>query len=122
MNAPATLSGHEMPLDERLERALHSLGETLSSAADAKGKAENLEAILKQKKAVLFLKYKSGGESAATAEQMALADPAYAEAMAEWMKANLAHRRLDAEADAARLRFEAWRTASSNRRAEMNLR
>jgi hypothetical protein len=122
MNAPAPLSGHEMPLDERLERALHSLGETLSEAADAKGRAENLEAILKQKKAVLFLKYKSGGESAATAEQMALADPVYAEAQAEWMKANLAYRRLDAEAEAARLRFEAWRTASSNRRAEMNLR
>lgn len=122
MSAPAPLSGHEMPLDERLERALHSLGETLANAADAKAEAENLEAAMKQKKAVLFLKYKSGGESAATAEQMALADPVYAEALADWTKANLAYRRLDAEAEAARLRFEAWRTASSNRRAEMNLR
>ena len=119
MNA---LTQNQMPLEERLERALHALGETLSSAANARAEAENLEAAMKQKKAVLFLKYKSGGESAATAEQMALADPVYAEAQADWMKANLAFRRLDAEADAARLRFEAWRTASSNRRAEMNLR
>jgi hypothetical protein len=111
-----------MPLEERYERALHALGETLTTAGNAKGEAENLEAMLKQKKAVLFLKYKSGGESAATAEQMALADPVYAEALADYMKANLAYRRLDAEADAAKLRFEAWRTASSNKRAEMNLR
>lgn len=118
MNAMTNL----MPLDERLERALHSLGETLSAAADARGEAENTEAMMKQKKAVLFLKYKSGGESAATAEQMALADPVYAECLADWTKANLAYRRLDAEAEAARLRFEAWRTASSNKRAELNLR
>jgi hypothetical protein len=111
-----------MPLEERYERALHALSETLCSAGNAKAEAENLEAMMKQKKAVLFLKYKSGGESAATAEQMALADPVYAECLADYMKANLAYRRLDAEADAAKLRFEAWRTASSNKRAEMNLR
>lgn len=117
MNAPVI-----MPLEEKLEAALHSLGETLSQAATARADAETHEAVMKQKKAVLFLKYKSGGESAATAEQMALADPVYAEALTDWTKANLVYRRLDAEAEAARLRFEAWRTASSNRRAEMNLR
>lgn len=111
-----------LPLEERLERALHTLGQVLSQAATARADAETNEAILKQKKAVLFLKYKSGGESAATAEQMALADPAYQEALTDWTKANLAYRRLDAEAEAARLRFEAWRTASSNKRAELNLR
>ena len=111
-----------MPLEERYERALASMGDMLSEAGTARAEAENAEAAMKQKKAVLFLKYKSGGESAATAEQMAMADPVYAEAQADWMKANLVWRRLDAEAEAARLRFEAWRTASSNRRAEMNLR
>jgi hypothetical protein len=101
---------------------LQNMTGLLSQAATARADAENHEAFMKQKKAVLFLKYKSGGESAATAEQMALADPIYAEALADWTKANLAYRRLDAEAEAAKLRFEAWRTASSNRRAEMNLR
>lgn len=118
MNAPVAL----MPLEEKLETALHNLSGVLSQAAVARADAENHEAMLKQKKAVLFLKYKSGGESAATAEQMALADPVYAEALADYVKANLAYRRMDAEAEAARLRFEAWRTASSNKRAEMNLR
>jgi hypothetical protein len=123
MNAPAPLSGHDlMPLDERLEVAMHNLSQALSVAATARADAENMEAAMKQKKAVLFLKYKSGGESAATAEQMALADPIYAEALADYMKANLAYRRLDAEADAAKLRFEAWRTLNANKRAEMNLR
>jgi hypothetical protein len=117
MNAPMV-----MPLDEKLEAALHTLSQTLSQAATARADAETHEAVMKQKKAVLFLKYKSGGESAATAEQMALADPVYAEALTDWTKANLVYRRFDAEAEAARLRFEAWRTASSNRRAEMNLR
>ena len=111
-----------MPLEEKYERALQNLSQVLATAGTARADAENHEAMLKQKKAVLFLKYKSGGESAATAEQMALADPIYAEALADWTKANLAYRRLDAEADAAKLRFEAWRTASSNKRAEMNLR
>jgi acyl-CoA reductase-like NAD-dependent aldehyde dehydrogenase len=77
---------------------------------------------MKQKRAVLFVKYKSGGESASTAEQMARADPVYAEASAEWMAANFKHRRLDAAAEARRLSFEAWRTLNANKRAEMNLR
>ena len=111
-----------MPLEERYERALDNLTNILSQAATARADAEAQEAIMKQKKAVLFLKYKAKGESAATAEQMALADPDYQEALTDWTKANLVYRRMDAEAEAARLRFEAWRTASSNRRAEMNLR
>ena len=111
-----------MPLEERYERALASMGDLLSQAATARAEAENAEAAIKQKKAVLFLKYKSGGESAATAEQMALADPVYAEALADWMKANLVYRRLAADAEASQQRFEAWRTLSANRRAEMNLR
>lgn len=118
MNAQTAI----MPLEEKLERALSGLSETLQVAALHKAEAENLEAVMKQKKAVLFLKYKSKGESAATAEQMALADPVYEEALTDWTKANLVYRRLDAEAEAARLRFEAWRTASSNKRAEMSLR
>lgn len=116
------MSNELMPLEERYERALHALEQTLSQAGTARADAENLEAAMKQKKAVLFLKYKSGGESAATAEQMAMADPVYAEALADYMKANFTYRRLDAEADAAKLRFEAWRTASSNERARINMR
>lgn len=111
-----------MPLDERIERALQSMGDALSEAAEARANAEGLEEAMKQKRAVLFVKYKSQGESASTAENMARADPVYEEAMAAWTAANLAYRRLDAEAERRRLSFEAWRTLNANRRAEMNLR
>lgn len=116
------MSNDLMPLEEKLERAMHSYGIAMDEAAEARAEAENLDALLKHKKAVLFLKYKSGGESAATAEQMAIADPVYAEDLALWMAANLKHRRLAAEESKREKAFEAWRTASSNRRAEMNMR
>lgn len=111
-----------MPLDERIERALHSMGEALTEAAEARAMAESLDEARKQKRAVLFVKYKAAGESASTSEQMAMADPIYGEALAEWTAANLKYRRLDAEAERRKLAFEAWRTVNANRRAEMNLR
>jgi hypothetical protein len=116
------MSNDLMPLEEKLERALHGLGEALEAAGEARANAENLDERRKQKRAVLFIKYKSKGESAATAEQMAMADPEYEEAVAEWTVANLAYRRLDAQAEKRRLGFECWRTISANRRAEANLR
>jgi hypothetical protein len=116
------MSNDLMPLEERIERAMHAYGEVMDEAAEARAEAENLEAMMKHKKAVLFLKYKSGGESAATAEQMALADPVYAEDLALWTAANLRYRRLAAQESKREKAFEAWRTASSNKRAEMNLR
>jgi hypothetical protein len=116
------MSNELMPLEEKLERALHSLGESLECAGEARAAAENLDERRKQKRAVLFIKYKSQGESAATAEQMAMADPVYEEALADWTSANLKYRRLDAEAEKRRLAFEAWRTVNANERARINLR
>lgn len=116
------MSAELMPLEEKYERALQSLGERLTEAAQARGDAERLEARLKQKKAILVIKHRKEAGSASLAEQMALADPEYELALAEWEVANIKYRLTDAEADKARLSFEAWRTASSNKRAEMNLR
>lgn len=111
-----------MPLEERYERALHALGDKLTAAAQARGDAERLDKRLKQKEAILFIKHRKDAGSAALAERMALADPEYELALAEWEVANIKYRLADAEADKARLGFEAWRTASSNKRAELNLR
>lgn len=111
-----------MPLEEKLERALHSLGDALAEAGDARGEAERLESRLKSKRAVLFIKHKAEKRSDKLTEAMAIADPEYQEAQTEWELANLRWRRLDAEAERRKLSFEAWRTASSNKRAEMNLR
>jgi hypothetical protein len=118
MNAHSAL----MPLEEKYERALHVLGEKLTECAQARGDAERLEKRLKQKEAMLFIKHRKEAGSAALAERMALADPEYELALAEWEVANIKYRLADAEADRAKLSFEAWRTASSNKRAEMQLR
>lgn len=111
-----------MPLEERYERALHALGEKLNTAGETRGDAERLEKRLKQKHAILFVKHRKEAGSAAMADMLALADPEYELALSEWETANIKYRISDAEADKAKLAFEAWRTASSNKRAEMNLR
>lgn len=111
-----------MPLEERYERALHALGEKLSECAQARGDAERLEGRLKQRKAILTLKHRKEAGSAAMAETMALADREYELALSEYETARIKHLLADADAEKAKLSFEAWRTASSNKRAEMNLR
>lgn len=116
------MSTELMPLEEKYERALHALGEKLIECANARGDAERLDKRLKQKQAILFIKHRKEAGSAVLAEAMALADREYELALAEWEVANLKYRVADAEADKAKLGFEAWRTASSNKRAEMNLR
>lgn len=111
-----------MPLEERYEVALHALGEKLSDCAQARGDAERLEGRLKQRKAILTLKHRKEAGSAAMAETMALADREYELALSEYETARIKHLLADADAEKAKLGFEAWRTSSSNRRAEMNMR
>lgn len=111
-----------MPLEERYERALHALGEKLSEAASCRGEAERLEGRLKQRKAILTLKHRKEAGSAAMAETMALADREYELVLSEYETARIKHLLADAEAEKARLSFEAWRSCSANRRAEMALR
>jgi hypothetical protein len=53
---------------------------------------------------------------------MAEADPVYELACADWESAAMDAETLRAQAEAKRMRFEAWRTANATRRAQMNLR
>ena len=55
-------------------------------------------------------------------EQMAEADPVYELACTDWENAALEAETLRAQAEAKRMRFEAWRTSAANERAAMNLR
>lgn len=110
-----------MPLEEKIERAMHSLGESLDAYGQARGDAERLEKRLKQKQAIIFLKYKAG-RSIAEAEAMALADPEYELALSEWEAANLRYRLADAAAEKRKMGFEAWRTINATERAKMSLR
>lgn len=53
---------------------------------------------------------------------MAEADPVYELACTDWENAALEAETLRAQAEAKRMRFDAWRTANATERAKMQLR
>lgn len=111
-----------MPLEEKLEIALQALAGKLEHAAEMKAQAEASDERKKQILSAMVVHYRGEGMGIGEAEHQARASKPYKDASEEWIAANFDHRKADAIADAARLKFEAWRTASSNKRAEMNLR
>jgi len=105
-----------------IDRAVDDAEKLFVAAGQAKVKAEAMDLRRKRVRATLFVKYKGEGNAVGASEQMAEADPVYELACADWEAAALEAETLRAQAEAKRLRFEAWRTAESTRRAEMNLR
>jgi len=105
-----------------LDRAIHEAEELFVSAGEAKVKAEAMDMRRKRVRATLFVKYKADGNAAGASEQMAEADPVYELACADWEAAAMDAERLRAQAEAKRMRFDAWRTANATQRAQMNLR
>lgn len=111
-----------MPLEERLEAALHGLGQAMEVAGEARAKAEALDERRKQIKAVMIVKFRGEGKGMAEAEAHALASETYKLAAGEWEIANYDYRAAEAKAKTRELAFEAWRTANANERARINLR
>ncbi len=114
MNAHSNISG--------IDRAIDEAEKLFVSAGRAKVHAEAQDLRRKRVRATLFVKYKADGNPAGASEQMAEADPVYALACTDWENAALDAETLRAQAEAKRLRFEAWRTQSATARAQMNLR
>jgi hypothetical protein len=108
--------------DDRLERSLHTLESSLEGAAEARAKAEELEEKKKQVLATMVVHYRNEGCGIGEAEHQARASKPYKDAADEWAMANYAYRKTDAQAEARRIAFEAWRTKSATQRAAMNLR
>ena len=92
------------------------------AAGRAKVKAEGLDLRRKRVRATLVVKYKGDGNAQGMSEQMAEADPVYELACADWEAAAFEAETLKAQAEAKRMRFDAWRTANATERAKMNLR
>ena len=107
---------------DALERAIDEAERLFVSAGQAKVKAEGMDLRRKRVRASLFVKYKGDGNPAGASEQMAEADPVYELACADWESAALDAETLRAQAEAKRMRFEAWRTANATERAKMSLR
>lgn len=116
MNEIATTAGND------LDRAVDEAERLFICAGQAKVKAEAMDLRRKRVRAALFVKYKADGNAAGASEQMAEADPVYELACTDWENAALDAETLRAQAEAKRMKFEAWRTANATRRAQMNLR
>lgn len=116
MNAPAHLR------TSGIDRAIDGIETLLIEAGQAKVRAEAADLRRKRVRATLFVKYKADGNAAGASEQMAEADPVYELACADWESAAFEHETLRAQAEARRMKFEAWRTAAATERAAMNLR
>lgn len=105
-----------------IDRAVDEAERLFVQSGQAKVKAEAMDLRRKRVRATLFVKYKADGNPAGASEQMAEADPVYELACADWESAAMEAETLRAQAEAKRMRFEAWRTANATKRAEMNLR
>jgi len=116
MNAPARIP------NDNLDRAIDEAERLFVEAGRAKVNAEAMDLRRKRVRAALFVKYKGDGNPAGASEQMAEADPVYELACTDWQNAALEAETLRAQAEAKRMRFESWRTASATARAQMNLR
>lgn len=105
-----------------IDRAINDAEELFVKAGQAKVRAEAQDLRRKRVRAALFVKYKADGNAAGASEQMAEADPVYELACTDWENAALDAETLRAQAEAKRMRFDAWRTANATERAKMNLR
>lgn len=111
-----------MTHSDTLERSIEEAEQLFIAAGRAKVNAEAMDLRRKRVRATLFVKHKGDGNAAGASEQMAEADPVYELACADWESAALEAETLRAQAEAKRMRFEAWRTANATERAKMNLR
>jgi hypothetical protein len=107
---------------DAMDVAIHEAEELFVRAGRAKIAAEAADLRRKRVRATLFVKYKSDGNAAGASEQMAEADPVYEAACVDWELAAYDAEALRAQAEAKRMRFDAWRSANATERAKMQLR
>ncbi len=106
---------NELISDNEVERALDYLRDNAETMGKAKAEAVRAEHMLKHIKAMAM---KLSGESAVSAqEREALASEQYVVAIDTTARAAGEYERLRALREAAALKIEAWRTASSNYRS-----
>ena len=105
-----------MITDDQVDDALKYLRDSAPKAAVARAQAKTLEKYLgvveAQQKAV------STGSSNAAAQDQARASPEYKQALDAWEEAVRRDSEFTMLREAASARIEAWRTQSSNLRAE----
>jgi hypothetical protein len=98
---------------DAMDMAIHEAEELFIRAGKAKVKAEASDMRRKRVRAALFVKYKGQGKGAGESEQFAEADPVYEAACVDWELAAYDAETLRAQAEAKRMKFDAWRTANA---------
>lgn len=105
-----------------IDRAIEETERLFVEAGQAKVRAEGLDERRKRVRAALFVKYRAEGKGSAESTEFAMADPVYEMACIDRDTASMEAETLRAQAEAKRMKFEAWRTANATKRAQMNLR
>ena len=106
----------------QIDRAIDEAERLFTEAGRAKVTAEAADMRRKRVRAALFIKHKATARSIAEAEALAESDPTYELACVDWESAAYEAETLRAQAEAKRMKFEAWRTSKATERAQMNLR
>lgn len=109
-------------MSDPIETAIAAAETLFIDAGRAKVKAESMDMRRKRVRAALFIKHRATVKSAAEAQELAECDPAYELACNDWEAAAYDAETLRAQAEAKRMKFEAWRTANATERARMSLR
>lgn len=105
-----------MITEKQIEAALEYLRESVDDASKAKSDMVLTEQWIKTTKAKLMAQ--NAGTSMAAAEAKALADPAFAQAVEAYGAAVQLFSFHQMKRETAQAWIEAWRTQSSNQRAE----
>lgn len=112
----------EIITPDKLNQAVDRAEDILTRAGQSKVRAAQMNYRRKSIRAAMFIKHKANVKSAAEATELAECDPVYELAKEDWFAAEMEAETLNAQAKAAMMRFDAWRTANATNRAQMNLR
>ena len=105
-------------MSERAEKAINYIRDKAEEFARAKSNRVHLEQFRKSKKAMLVQMAPEACKTAQAKESYAYAHEDYVQLCEGLREAVFAEEKLRYEIEAARLRFEQWRTQEANGRAE----
>jgi hypothetical protein len=109
-------------MSDTIDEAMERLRVAMLESATAMSEAARLDERRKIIRSQLVKKYRAEGKAVGESEHLAMASEAYEAAVNEHYLSDLDAVTKKATADFLKIKFEAWRTRSSNRRAEMNLK
>lgn len=106
---------------QTIDEATERMRLLMLDAAKAESEAKRLDERRKIIRSQLVAKFRADGKAIGESEHLAMASESYSKAVDEAFAADLEASVKSAEAEAAKIRWETWRTRQANKRAEMKL-